>query len=55
MLIPDILINTIENLLFIKANKGIRPTLYFSSEKDVECTLLMLSDICPFSNKTKNC
>lgn len=33
-----------EELLFERATKGIRPVLYVSSCKDLECSVLMLLD-----------
>lgn len=33
-----------EQLLFERATKGIRPVLYVSSRKDLECSVLMLLD-----------
>jgi hypothetical protein len=33
-----------EELLFERATKGIRPVLYVSSRKDLECSVLMLLD-----------
>ncbi len=36
-----------EELLYERAAKGIRPVLYVSSHKDLECSVLMLLDEAP--------
>jgi hypothetical protein len=38
---PD-LIDIYEQMLFERASRGIRPVLYISSTKDLECSALML-------------
>jgi len=40
---PEVdMIDIYEQMLFERANKGIRPVLYLSSPKDLECSMLML-------------
>jgi hypothetical protein len=36
-----------EEMLFARAAKGIRPVLYVSSPKDLECSVLLLLDEAP--------
>jgi hypothetical protein len=36
-----------EEMLYERAAKGIRPVLYVSSQKDLECSVLMLLDEAP--------
>ncbi len=36
-----------EEMLYERAAKGIRPVLYVSSHKDLECSVLMLLDEAP--------
>lgn len=38
------LIDIYEQMLFERAARGIRPVLYISSNKDLECSALMLLD-----------
>lgn len=38
------MIDVYEQMLFQRAAKGIRPTLYVSSYTDLECSMLMLLD-----------
>jgi len=38
------IIDVYEQMLFQRAAKGIRPTLYISSYTDLECSMLMLLD-----------
>ncbi|MEW6209032.1 MAG: hypothetical protein AB1631_11740 [Acidobacteriota bacterium] len=38
------LIDLYEQMLFERAARGIRPVLYISSNKDLECSALMLLD-----------
>jgi hypothetical protein len=38
------MVDVYEQMLFQRAAKGIRPTLYISSYTDLECSLLMLLD-----------
>ncbi|HEY7546367.1 MAG TPA: hypothetical protein VID27_15875 [Blastocatellia bacterium] len=38
------LIDVYEQMLFERAARGIRPVLYISSNKDLECSVLMLLD-----------
>jgi hypothetical protein len=33
-----------EEMLYARAAKGIRPVIYVSSQKDLECSVLMLLD-----------
>ncbi len=40
---PD-LIDIYEQMLFERAARGIRPVLYVSSNKDLECSVVMLLD-----------
>jgi hypothetical protein len=40
---PEVdMIDLYEQMLFERANKGIRPVLYLSSPKDLECSMIML-------------
>ena len=40
---PEVdMIDIYEQMLFERANKGIRPVLYLSSAKDLECSMIML-------------
>ncbi|HWP43334.1 MAG TPA: hypothetical protein VNO14_08880, partial [Blastocatellia bacterium] len=41
------IIDLYEQMLYQRAIKGIRPVLYVSSFKDLECSLLMLLDESP--------
>jgi hypothetical protein len=36
-----------EAMLYTRAARGIRPVLYVSSQKDLECSVLMLLDVAP--------
>ena len=36
-----------EDMLYTRAAKGIRPVLFVSSHKDLECSVLMLLDEAP--------
>ena len=36
-----------EEMLYTRAERGIRPVLYVSSQKDLECSVLMLLDAAP--------
>ncbi|MEK6300552.1 MAG: hypothetical protein AABO41_07510 [Acidobacteriota bacterium] len=38
------MIDLYEEMLYERAAKGIRPVLYVSSQKDLECSVLMLLD-----------
>ena len=38
------IVDIYEQMLFERASKGIRPVLYVSSNKDLECSMLMLLD-----------
>ena len=38
------IVDVYEQMLFQRATKGIRPTLYVSSYTDLECSMLMLLD-----------
>ncbi len=38
------LIDMYEHMLFERAARGIRPVLYISSNKDLECSMMMLLD-----------
>ncbi|HJQ22437.1 MAG TPA: hypothetical protein VKA60_00885 [Blastocatellia bacterium] len=38
------IVDVYEQMLFQRAAKGIRPTLYVSSYTDLECSMLMLLD-----------
>lgn len=38
------LVDIYEDMLYERAKKGIRPVLYVSSDKDLECNVLMLLD-----------
>lgn len=37
-------VDLVEEMLFERASSGIRPVLYLSSYKDLECSMLMLLD-----------
>lgn len=40
---PEVdMIDIYEQMLFERASKGIRPVLYLSSSKDLECSMIML-------------
>jgi hypothetical protein len=40
---PEVdMIDLYEQMLFERASKGIRPVLYLSSSKDLECSMIML-------------
>jgi len=41
------MIDLFEEMLYERAAKGIRPVLYVSSQKDLECSVLMLLDEAP--------
>ena len=36
-----------EEMLYTRSARGIRPMLYVSSQKDLECSVLMLLDVAP--------
>ena len=38
------IVDLYEQMLFERASNGIRPVLYVSSNKDLECSMLMLLD-----------
>jgi hypothetical protein len=41
------MVDLYEEMLYERAAKGIRPVLYVSSHKDLECSVLMLLDEAP--------
>jgi hypothetical protein len=43
----SVMVDLYEELLYERAAQGIRPVLYVSSYKDLECSVLMLLDEAP--------